>query len=279
MHNKVIIKGNKYGITIVLAPDIDFAEIVDELKIRLKNAESFFDSSRQIAVSFEGRELNNEELDKLLSVIDSESQLNIQYVLDENSDREELFYKAFENETNTGNENNNENDNNNENIGYDVATEDIVSDNVFNSTSDETTNNSTPSTGMFFKGTLRSGQKLEAANSIVIIGDVNPGASVVAGGNIVIIGSLTGTVHAGANGNRNCFVIALSMSPIQIQIADIIARSSDKKNLDKKSIERLFDKKSNDKKTHKQEAMIASVITDHIYVENISKSALQDIII
>ena len=46
MHNKVIIKGNKYGITIVLAPDIDFAEIVDELKIRLKNAESFFDSSR-----------------------------------------------------------------------------------------------------------------------------------------------------------------------------------------------------------------------------------------
>ena len=273
MHNKVIIKGNKYGITIVLASDIDFAEIVDELKIRLKNAESFFDSSRQIAVSFEGRELNNEELDKLLSVIDSESQLNIQYVLDENSDREELFYKAFENETNTGNEKNNEN------IGYDVATEEIVSDNVFNSTSDETTNNSSPSTGMFFKGTLRSGQKLEAANSIVIIGDVNPGASVVAGGNIVIIGSLTGTVHAGANGNRNCFVIALSMSPIQIQIADIIARSSDKKNLDKKSIERLFDKKSNDRKSHKQEAMIASVITDHIYVENISKSAIQDIII
>ena len=132
---------------------------------------------------------------------------------------------------------------------------------------------------MFYKGTLRSGQKLEADNSIVIIGDVNPGASVVAGGNIVIIGNLTGSVQAGATGNRNCFVIALSMSPIQIQIADIIARSSDRRSFDKKSLDKIFDRKSSDRKNTRQDAMIATVISDHIFVESISKSAIQDIII
>lgn len=269
MNNKVIIKGNKYGISIVLDPDMDFEELLEELKLRISNADSFFDSKKQIAASFEGRELSNEELDRILLLIRQESQLNIQYIIDNNDKVQDTFREVvtsvendLESEDNYFNDEVLANDFNEVNIDYN-------NDNVINASS----------TGMFYKGTLRSGQKLEADNSIVIIGDVNPGASVVAGGNIVIIGSLTGSVQAGASGNRNCFVIALSMSPIQIQIADIIARSSDKKNFDKKSLERLFDRKSSDRKSLKQEAMIATVISDHIYVETISKSAIQDIVI
>jgi len=42
----------------------------------------------------------------------------------------------------------------------------------------------------FHKGSLRSGQKLEFEGSLVVIGDVNPGAEVIAGENIVVLGEL-----------------------------------------------------------------------------------------
>lgn len=269
MNNKVIIKGNKYGISIALDPESSFNEILDELKIRLSSADSFFDSNKQIAVSFEGRQLSNQELDEMLSLIQAESKLNIQYIIDDSGIATDLFREAI----------NNSFDDKINTMASDLMPVTNNDNNLYVANSHDSQIINTSSTGMFYKGTLRSGQKLEADNSIVIIGDVNPGASVVAGGNIVIIGNLTGSVSAGANGNRNCFVIALTMSPIQIQIADIIARSSDKKSFDKKSFEKIFDRKTTEKKNAKQDAMIATVISDHIYVESISKSAIQDIII
>ena len=51
----------------------------------------------------------------------------------------------------------------------------------------------------FYKGSLRSGKKLEFEGSLVVIGDVNAGAEVIAGENIVILGSLRGLAHSGAN--------------------------------------------------------------------------------
>ena len=83
--------------------------------------------------------------------------------------------------------------------------------------------------GQFYKGTLRSGQVLEFETSIVILGDVNVGAQVVSSGNVIVLGKMLGTVYAGASGNENSFVVALQMNPTQIRIADIIARSPDKK--------------------------------------------------
>lgn len=75
----------------------------------------------------------------------------------------------------------------------------------------------------FVKSTLRSGTKIKFNGNIVVIGDVNPGGELVADGNIVIMGTLRGVVHAGANGNRNAFVAAYNLDPMQLRIADIIA--------------------------------------------------------
>lgn len=79
----------------------------------------------------------------------------------------------------------------------------------------------------FYKGNIRSGQVLEFTGSMIIIGDVNPGALVRAEGNIVILGALKGTAHAGCNGMTDAFVAALSMKPVQLRIADIITRFPD----------------------------------------------------
>ncbi len=77
--------------------------------------------------------------------------------------------------------------------------------------------------------TLRSGQLVQHAGHVVVIGDVNPGAEVVAGGNIVVWGRLRGTAHAGAKGDDQAVVCALDLSPTQLRIGNYIARSPEDK--------------------------------------------------
>lgn len=78
------------------------------------------------------------------------------------------------------------------------------------------------STTKFYKGSLRSGQKLEYEGSLVILGDVNGGAEVVAEENIVILGTLRGLAHAGAKGNRKAIIAANRIDCPQLRIANVI---------------------------------------------------------
>ncbi|MBP2653284.1 MAG: minC [Firmicutes bacterium] len=79
--------------------------------------------------------------------------------------------------------------------------------------------------------TLRSGQKVVYDGSVVIIGDLNPGAEVVAGKDIIILGACRGMAHAGAYGNQGATITANRILAIQLRIAGLIARAPD--DLDK----------------------------------------------
>ena len=148
-----------------------------------------FLGNAQVAISFEGRELSEDEEAVILQCISEHSNLDVVCVIDNDKKREEYFTKSL-----------------NERLM-------------------EMNSNS----GQFFKGNLRSGQVMEFETSIIILGDVNAGAQVVSTGNVIILGALNGTVYAGASGRQNCFVVALKMNPMQIRIGDVIARSSDEK--------------------------------------------------
>lgn len=74
----------------------------------------------------------------------------------------------------------------------------------------------------FYKGSIRSGQKMEFEGSLVILGDVNAGAEVLAEDNVVILGILRGMAHAGAKGNKEAIIAAASIESAQIRIADIV---------------------------------------------------------
>jgi septum formation inhibitor MinC len=78
-------------------------------------------------------------------------------------------------------------------------------------------------------GTLRSGQRLETPFSLIVIGDVNPGADLVAGGDIIVFGGLRGTAHASAYDDEayDRVIIALQMQPMQLRIGSVISRGSD----------------------------------------------------
>lgn len=75
--------------------------------------------------------------------------------------------------------------------------------------------------------TVRGGQEIISNGSVVILGNVNPGAKIIAGGNIDIKGTCRGLVHAGAFGDLTATIVADKMLAMQIRIADLIARAPD----------------------------------------------------
>lgn len=83
----------------------------------------------------------------------------------------------------------------------------------------------------FYKGSLRSGQKIEFEGSLVILGDLNGGAEAIAGENIVVLGTLRGLAHAGAKGNKKAIIVANNIECPQLRIANIV-KEIEKEDLD-----------------------------------------------
>ena len=83
----------------------------------------------------------------------------------------------------------------------------------------------------FYKGGVRSGQKLEYEGSVIVLGDVNNGAEIIAEENIVVLGNLRGLAHAGAKGNKKAIIAAHRIECPQIRIANIL------KEIEKEEIE------------------------------------------
>ena len=143
-----------------------------------------FFKNAKMAVSFSGRTLSISEEEQLIQVITQTTNLEIICIID-HDERKELIYKR--------------------------AVAQCLSERE-------------KSDGQFYRGPLKRRQLLESESSIVILGDVEFGAKVVAKGNIIILGTLYGSVHAGAAGDRNAFIIALSMQPQRFVIGDIEAK-------------------------------------------------------
>jgi septum site-determining protein MinC len=74
------------------------------------------------------------------------------------------------------------------------------------------------------RGTLRSGDHLQVEGSVLLLGDVNPGARISAGGHVLVWGRLRGMAHAGCGGDSNARIVALQLRPLQLRIADAVAR-------------------------------------------------------
>ena len=182
-----------------------------------------FFKNAKMAISFEGRKLTQEEEFRIIETITDNTSVNIICILDNDALKEELIRQKVE----------------------------------------RFEEEQAGKTGEFYKGTLRSGQVLDCESSIIILGDINPGAKVISKGNIVVLGALKGNAYAGANGNEQAFVAALVMDPIQIKIGDVIARSSDKGQAKKKKTEDV--------------PKIAYVEDGNIYIEPITKDVLNDI--
>lgn len=191
-------------------------------------ASAKFFGNAQMAISFEGRVLSIPQQKELLDIISECSEVRIACVIEHNTELEEMHQRSLEERLMALDSN----------------------------------------TGQFYKGNLRSGQSLEMDSSVIIIGDVNQGASVTAGGNIIVLGALLGNVYAGASGNPDAFVLAFDLDPVQIRIADTIARAPDKEE------GRMLWKRE---KKESKEPKIAFRQGENIFIEPVSRTVLNDI--
>ncbi|MDO5146266.1 MAG: septum site-determining protein MinC [Eubacteriales bacterium] len=244
MKSSVIIKGNKYGFQIVLNPTLPFEELLKEVADKFKESIRFFDFSQSIAVSFEGRNLTQGEQNLLVDTIMENSGLKINYIINGAKAVETEFAEALSA------------------VPVEEDREEAEDDVSF-------PESLIGKNGQFYRGTLRSGQKIEVDGSIVVLGDINPGAQIVAGGNVVVLGCLKGTVYAGYPSDKGAFVASLMMEPMQIQIGDCIARAPDQK---------IKKQKLSKRKNQKQlEAKLAFVENDSIFIETITRSLISEI--
>lgn len=186
-----------------------------------------FFGNAKMAISFEGKKLSDEEQRILLDLIAENSEVHIVCVIEKNGETEEVHKRSLE----------------------------------------ERLQAMDSSNGQFYKGNLRSGQVLETETSIIIVGDVNQGATVTSKGNIIVLGALLGNVYAGAGGNENAFVLALELDPVQIRIADTIARAPDK-------VGKALWKREKEKT---KEPKIAFRSGENIFIEPVSRTVLNDI--
>lgn len=237
MGNVVKITGSKSGIIMKLDPEAEWDQIKKEAAEKFQSTSDFWGDAQK-AIAFQGRELDEAQQDEILEIIRKNCRLQIVCVLDENPEREAAFARAVQ----TGGRGSKDSE-----AGRTAANL-LQTDN---------------GTGFFFKGNLRSGQVLDVETSIIILGDVNNGAKVISKGNVIILGSLKGNVFAGSAGNVDAFVIALDMKPVQIRIADTIARSPDE------------DKRGRGKK--EKETKIAFWEDGNIYIEPLDKNVMSDI--
>ena len=83
-----------------------------------------------------------------------------------------------------------------------------------------------PTSAMVIDKPLRSGQQVYArGRDLIVMAMVNPGAEVIADGHIHVYAPLRGKAMAGARGNTEARIMALSMEPQLISIAGVYRTS------------------------------------------------------
>ena len=194
--NEIIIRGRGDGVAIELGNG-DWPRMVANLDGRLEQASSFFRGG-QVALDTGSRPLVETELEQVCAIFHKYS-LSVGNI---RTASERTFQAAMT-------------------LGLaatlDSPDSDIRTEATF------AASNLGGQTHFVYRGNLRSGHVLNRQESIVIIGDVNPGGHVISSGDILIWGRLRGIAHAGAEGDLNVIVSALMLEPTQLRIANIIA--------------------------------------------------------
>ncbi len=191
MKNPVIIKSFPNGLSLYLDEEIAYDRLLEEIALKFRESANFFKDAR-MGISFEGRKLTEEEEREIIDVICANSSLNIVCIIGKDDETNQNYVKALQQL-------------------------------IFHQQEME-------NAGQFYKGTLKNGDILETENSIIVLGDVYPGACIVSTKDIVVLGGLYGQAYAGGNGLDGHFIVALEMSPEKLKIGEFKYKTSEKQS-------------------------------------------------
>lgn len=224
MKNPVIIKSFQNGLSIYLDEEMPFSQLLEEIAFKFKESAHFFKDASMV-LSFEGRSLSDQEERQIVNTITANSALNVMCIMGKNEETNKNFVKALQK------------------VSYHQQ--------------------ALENAGQFYKGTLKDGQVLETEHSVIVLGDVYPGASIISNKDIVVLGGLYGQAYAGGSGDEGHFVVALEMSPEKLKVGDFKYKTSEKQS--KWSIKPKIQPK------------IAYVRDGRVIIEPITKELLNDL--
>ncbi|TWH48218.1 septum site-determining protein MinC [Sporomusa sp. KB1] len=193
MREDVLFKGSKGGLELVINQAADFTDILEQLKEKLESAANFFIGSTGIRVVSGTNSLTGDERRQLINLL-----ADYGLALHEQPNSE-LLPPEFVQDT-------------------DIHVGDSPVEYRQEAEGGKT---------LIVSRMLRSGQKVVFNGSVIIVGDVNPGAEVIASGNITVQGTCRGLAHAGVNGDQTATITADKLIAGQLRIAGLIARAPD----------------------------------------------------
>lgn len=192
----VVLKGNREGVIVQLNAKIDFQEMCNRIQAKLKAADSFLGKETEVIINCGSAELTDGQTQELKELFKSLG-IGVKKIIPGVPKKEEVME------------------------GKMVFPQLAIDDNHFLA----------QGPAQIIRKNLRSGQSIFQEGTVIILGDVNPGAEIIATGHILVIGSLRGIAHAGAKGNTQAVVFASRLQPTQLRIANFITRAPDDETL------------------------------------------------
>ena len=95
MKDQVLIKSNKYGITIYFGSDSSFEELLEVVKKKFQSASRFF-AHAKMAVEYKGRSFTEDEEWQLTREIESAANIEILCIIEKNTVTEQVHKKMLD---------------------------------------------------------------------------------------------------------------------------------------------------------------------------------------
>lgn len=216
--NKVVLKGIKDGLLIILPDDIPWNETINDLAEVLDRDKSFWIGA-STSVEVGKHSLDDTQVKRLSEMLVKRYNLLLDGVYSED---EKTIESSQKNDLKTGDlytslaKSVQDSKKENEQIKQPVQTD-----------SAEIVPNTVMGNAMYLKQTVRSGQSVRFDGHIIIYGNANPGSEIIASGDIIVLGTLRGLAHAGARGDETSQIVATNLKASQLRIASCIGMSDD----------------------------------------------------
>ncbi len=171
MASNVILKSYNGAIKLILDPDMPFNELLGLVRDKFYASRNFL-GNVSIILDIEGRKLSDIEEDLVIDAVHASSDVSGSCLVGKNENDQEHGRRVNE----------------------------ILSERLQGSDK-----------CMILQSSVLNKQVIEVEESIVILGDVNPGSEVRSSGNIIVLGGLYGSAHAGYPEDDSCFICAIEM--------------------------------------------------------------------
>lgn len=190
MTENVTLKSYQNGLRVKLNPDVDFDLLVAQVSDKFTKASSFLKNA-SVAISFEGRLLNEEETDQLINAIKNSCNLDISCIVCLDDELEEYYAQLLTR----------------------LSVQAIEAEGL--------------SSFRICEHSLSDGDTFRSSANALVIGNIEKGAVVSANGDVYVLGTVYGSVFAGNDKNEDHHIYAQGLQAEIIKIAD---RKLDKKS-------------------------------------------------